>query len=270
MRLGATVEVDRLDPVWVRAVVASIVQRIEAAPLAADGTLGPGGGARSWVLVEGHHAWPGARYAARSTGGDHGAAAELSVDSWDHQGELRARYVDSSPDQLENLVVLDRPLTLRQATMVGAADVPAPVMGGRMTWHGELDLDQWWAPSADRRSVAPARLDVEARRLRATVAARPHELDSARWRIVVEVRLHGRGIARPVMAAGLLVARIPLRRALRGAVADFGAVGQKAADAARTRTPDSVAEHVVERLLAPPVRTGPSQVQRRRRRSRLV
>jgi hypothetical protein len=269
MRLGATVEVDRLDLAWVRAVVASIVRRIEAAPLAADGTLGPGGGARSWILVEGHHAWPGARYEARSTGGDHGATAELSVDSWDHQGELRARSVDLSADRVENAFVLDRPLALRRVTMAGAADVPAPVMGGRMTWQGELDLDHWWAP-APGGGAAPARLEIGARRLRATVAARPHEPGSGRWRIDVEVRLRGRGIARPVMAAGLLAARIPLRRALRGAVADFATVGQQAADAARTRTPDSVAEHVVERMLAPPARTGPSRAPRRRRRSRPV
>ncbi|MFE8953569.1 MULTISPECIES: hypothetical protein [Streptomyces] len=160
--------------------------------------------------------------AGTGTGAD---TVRITVEEWRRTHALRVVFSGSGPGgDLTGRAALigpDRPDRVELSGRAALKGVRSPL--SRFDADAELRCEAWWQ-AADRGGSAcgpplRARLTCGVARAELTAVPSPGR-DHDDWEVTVTVRVRGRGLLRPLVSLGLVLARRPLARAVAGAVDD--------------------------------------------------
>lgn len=205
-------------------------------------------------LARGEHLRPGARYEAREEAREQaqeedGSPLALLVEEWRSDLATAVRLDLRSPDGAAATATARLASARSPGTVEADGRLTAPGRESSLRrGSGELraDLAAWWRAADRRRGTgrggpAPLTGTLDHRLARARFQITPRRAPSGRWELTCTVTVRGRSWARPLVALGLLVARVRVRRelasALERAAADWNSAvpGLLRKDAAQLR-----------------------------------
>jgi hypothetical protein len=195
-------------------------------------------------LVEGWALRPGARYATADR------SVQVTVESWSRDSETRAElHTDDGGMTTTCLVRLDSASVPRTVGLDGdSRDSEGPDWLSAMTGSLRADLELWWTGLTQPGRQPAIAGWVELPMVHARFAVTPAPDPDGRWRVLVTAKLRGRGLARPLVSAGLLLAQWKLRRVVHGKLDELVRQWNREVPAILARSRDELRELIVAEL----------------------
>ncbi|MFA1538256.1 hypothetical protein [Actinomadura monticuli] len=238
------VELPAMSREWAEAYVAALHRGITESPLKRDRLAKKSDKDSKVRLLKGKHAEPGSRYRVLLGPDDEVDPLDVSVTAWEFDGRNRIEF--SSPDAVQKgWVEVDsaRRPTLARAALTGEVEGFTQV-----DCEAELDLGRWWAGTGEDAALTATASNPLGT---ADLAVRRVPTADGDWTAHITAGVEGRGWTRRLVAAGGLLAAIPMGYSFRlgadGAALNwYGLVAET-----KETSPQDAADATLRKLFGP-------------------